>query len=54
MADCEGFSIEEGLVLVAYDEDMLDEEETVEIIQLLSMNLYPPIAHRNYARFDLN
>ena len=46
-------SFEEALVLEAYEEDILDEEETLLAFELLDKSK-EPILHRNYARFDLN
>ena len=46
-------SLEEALVLEAYEEDILDEEETLLPFELLDKSK-DPILHRNYARFDLN
>ena len=46
-------SFEEALVLEAYEEDILDEEETLLAFELLDKSK-DPILHRNYARFDLN
>jgi len=45
-------SLEEALVLEAYEEDILD-EETLLAFELLDKSK-DPILHRNYARFDLN
>ena len=46
-------SFEEALVLEAYEEDILDEAETLLAFELLDKSK-EPILHRNYARFDLN
>ena len=46
-------SFEEALVLEAYEEDILDEEETLLALELLDKSK-EPILHRNCARFDLN
>ena len=46
-------SLEEALVLEAYEEDILDEKETLLAFELLDKSK-DPILHRNYATFDLN
>ena len=46
-------SLEEALVLEAYEKDILDEEETLLAFELLDKSK-DPILHRNYATFDLN
>ena len=46
-------AFQEALVLEAYEEDILDEEETLLAFELLDKSK-EPILHRNYARFDLN
>ena len=46
-------SLEEPLVLEAYEEDILDEEETLLAFELLDKSKDPTL-HRKYARFDLN
>ena len=46
-------SFEEALVLEVYEEDILDEEETLLAFELLDKSK-EPILHRNYARLDLN
>ena len=46
-------SLEEALVLEAYEEDILDEEETLLAFELLDKSK-DTILHRNYARLDLN
>ena len=46
-------SLKEALDLEAYEEDILNEEETLLAFELLDKSK-DPILHRNYARFDLN
>ena len=46
-------SLGEALVLEAYEEDILDEEETLLAFELLDKSK-DLILHRNYTRFDLN
>ena len=46
-------SLEKALVLEAYEEDILDEKETLLAFELLDKSK-DPILHRNYATFDLN
>ena len=47
-------SLEEALVLEAYVEDILDEEETLMAFQLLDKETKEPIVHTNYNRLNLN
>ena len=46
-------SLKEALVLEAYEEDILNEEETLLAFELVDKSK-DPILHRQYARFDLN
>ena len=46
-------SLKEALVLEAYEEYILNEEETLLAFELLDKSK-DPILHRKYARFDLN
>jgi len=49
-----GVLIEEALILQAYQEDILDEEDTILALILLDDEPKEPIEHSNYHRFNLN
>ena len=54
MAHAFDISLKEGLILQAFNDDILSEEETFLALELAACNETKPIVHRNYERLDLD
>ena len=54
MALAFNISLEEGLILQDFEDEILSEEETFLALELGACNETEPIVQRNYERFDLD